>query len=58
METSLMIGVKAFSPLLQLPGICCHQTITAIAEQNLSDHIEIKFFAIITLLYEVKKSSQ
>ena len=54
-----MIGVKAFSPLLQLPGICCHQTITAIiAEQNLSDHIEIKFFAIITLLYEVKKSSQ
>ena len=58
-----MIGVKAFSPLLQLPGICCHQTITAIAEQNLSDHFEIKFFAIITsyclpLLYEVKKSSQ
>lgn len=53
-----MIGVKAFFPLLQLPGICCHQTITAIAEQNLSDHIEIKFFAIITLLYEVKKSSQ
>ena len=39
-----MIGVKAFFPLLQLPGICCHQTITAIAEQNLSDHIEIKFF--------------
>ena len=41
-----MIGVKAFSPLLQLPGICCHQAITAFAEQNLSDHIEIKFFAI------------
>ena len=39
-----MIGVKAFSPLLQLPGICCHQTITAIAEQNLSDHTEIKFY--------------
>ena len=58
-----MIGVKAFSPLLQLPGICCQQTITAIAEQNLSNHIEIKFFAIMTwyclsLLYEVKKSSQ